>query len=110
MQSSAFRLAELLAARAASGEAWHEFLRTDTLSMGVYVLEAGEADPQTPHSEDEVYYVVEGRGSLRVGEEDHPVQAGSVVWVAAQASHQFHDIRERLTALVFFAPPEYSQQ
>jgi mannose-6-phosphate isomerase-like protein (cupin superfamily) len=76
--------------------------------MGLYVLPAGGTDPQNPHSEDEVYYVVSGRGKIRVGDEDRPVQAGSVVYVAKTVEHRFHSIEEELRVLVFFAPAEYS--
>jgi mannose-6-phosphate isomerase-like protein (cupin superfamily) len=37
---------------------------------------------------------------------DQPVQAGSIVYVEANASHRFHSITEDLTTLVFFAPAE----
>lgn len=101
-----FEIADLIGERAASGEAWIEFLRVPALSMGVYGLSAGADDPQTPHREDEVYYVVSGRGVLRVEDVDQPVQSGSVVFVDANAQHRFHSITEDLTALVFFAPAE----
>ena len=102
----AFEIADLVAARGASGETWIEFLRVPALSMGVYALTAGADDLQTPHGEDEVYYVVSGRGVLRVEDVDQPVQSGSVVFVEANAQHRFHSISEDLTTLVFFAPAE----
>lgn len=89
---------------------YHEFLRVPALSAGLYRLPAGGVDPQQPHSEDEVYYVVSGRGAIRVGDEDRPVQAGSIVYVAANVEHRFHDIADDLIILVFFAPAEYSQR
>ncbi len=76
--------------------------------MGLYVLKAGGIDPQQPHSEDEVYYIAAGRGMIRVGGEDQPVEAGSVVFVAAGVEHRFHSITEDLHILVFFAPAEYT--
>ena len=102
----AFELKELLAQARESGTAYLEFLRVPDLSMGLYQLKAGERDPQNPHNEDEVYYVVEGRAKIRVGEELRPVQAGSVVYVAAQVPHKFIEIEEDLQILVFFAPAE----
>jgi mannose-6-phosphate isomerase-like protein (cupin superfamily) len=74
--------------------------------MGVYALASGADDPQTPHGEDEVYYVVSGRGVLQVENVDQPVQTGSIVFVEANAHHRFHSITEDLTTLVFFAPAE----
>ena len=94
--------------RRRSGKPWLEFLRVPALSLGVYTLPAGGADPQGPHTEDEVYYVVSGRATLRVGSEDRAAEPGSILFVAAGVTHRFHGIEEDLTALVFFAPAEGS--
>lgn len=106
----AYSLAGEIAAREHSGRLYHEFLRAPALSAGVYQLAAGADDPQQPHTEDELYYVVAGRARIRVGDEDAPVEAGSLVFVAANVEHRFHTIAEDLTVLVLFAPAEYSQR
>jgi mannose-6-phosphate isomerase-like protein (cupin superfamily) len=85
-----------------------EVLRSDLLSVGLYLLAAGGVDDQTPHDEDEVYYAVRGRAKLRVGADDHPVNPGSLLFVPALAVHFFHDITEELILVVFWAPPEGS--
>ncbi|HSM54738.1 MAG TPA: cupin domain-containing protein [Candidatus Sulfomarinibacteraceae bacterium] len=102
----AFELNDLIEAHGEQGELYLEFLRVPDLSMGLYRLPAGGEDPQNPHNEDEVYYVVEGRAKLNVDGEDRPVRPGSVVYVAAEVPHYFHSISEALTVLVFFAPAE----
>jgi mannose-6-phosphate isomerase-like protein (cupin superfamily) len=102
----AFNLAKLVADRRESGREWLEFLRVDSLSMGVYHLAKGAVDRQSPHKQDEVYYVASGRAVLAVDGQDHPVEPGSIVFVAANAEHRFHSISEDLTTLVFFAPAE----
>ena len=105
-----FDVASLEEARAEvqhrTGELYLEFLRRDSMSCGLYVLEAGAADPQEPHQEDEVYVVLSGRGRLSAGDRDDPVGPGSVLFVARTVPHRFHDITERLSVLVFFAPAE----
>jgi len=106
----AFELADLLAARGATGQLYHEFIRTHDLSVGLYVLPVGATDPQGPHTEDEVYHVVSGRASIRVGDEDRAVEAGSTVFVGADVPHRFHDIEEELTVLVVFGPAEYTHR
>jgi mannose-6-phosphate isomerase-like protein (cupin superfamily) len=106
----AHELADLLRERVASGRLYHEFIRTHDLSVGVYVLPAGGTDPQGPHTEDEVYYVISGRGTISVGDEERPVQAGSVVFVGADVAHRFHDIEEELVILVLFGPAEYTHR
>jgi mannose-6-phosphate isomerase-like protein (cupin superfamily) len=106
----AFELGDVVAERQKLGKLYLEFLRKPSLSLGLYVLAAGSDDPQKPHTEDEVYYVVRGRATIRVGDEDRLVEAGSVVFVAAQVPHRFHSIEENLELLVVFAPAEGASQ
>ena len=106
----AYELAQLIAQRADSNKLYLEFLKVPDLSMGLYVLPAGGTDPQSPHTEDEVYYVVSGRAQILVADENRNVQAGSIVYVAKHVAHHFHSIEEELTVLVFFAPAEYSNK
>jgi mannose-6-phosphate isomerase-like protein (cupin superfamily) len=94
--------------RAQAGKLYQEFLRVPALSVGVYVLAAGATDPQKPHNEDEVYYVVRGRAHIRIGSEEKVIKPGMVIFVAAQVEHRFFDISEELELLVFFAPAETS--
>jgi mannose-6-phosphate isomerase-like protein (cupin superfamily) len=103
-----YDLPAISAERAQAGKLYQEFLRVPALSGGVYVLAAGAVDPQKPHKEDEVYYVVRGRARMRIGEEEQAVKAGNVIFVAAETEHRFFDISEELEVLVFFAPAESS--
>lgn len=105
----AWELAAIEAARAADRTRYREFMRVPDLSAGLYVLEAGATDPQSPHGEDELYYVVSGRASVTVADETRPVIAGSLVFVGATVPHHFHDIEERLVILVAFGPAEGSR-
>ena len=102
----AFELREVEAVRRESGKLYQEFLRVPDLSAGLYVLEAGATDPQQPHHEDELYYVVSGQATISVGDEERPVGSGSLVFVGAGVAHRFHDITERLELLVVFGPAE----
>ena len=102
----AFPLNDLLAARSASGKLYHEFLRVPTMSAGIYGLAAGALDVQSPHDQDEIYYVIAGRAHFRAADEDRPIQPGETLYVAAHVPHKFHTITEDLTLLVFFAPAE----
>ena len=106
----AFDVGELLARQAQPGKLYPEFLKIPSMSLGLYALEAGAEDPQQPHSEDAVYYVVSGRGKIKVGSEVREVASGSIIFVAANVEHRFHSIVEDLSLLVFFAPAEYSKQ
>lgn len=104
----AFELSHLIDQQNQSRQAYLEFLRVPSLSAGLYMLAAGALDTQEPHTEDEVYYVISGRGSIQVASESRPVEAGTLVYVKANVEHRFHTITEDLRILVFFAPAEYS--
>ena len=99
----AFESTALLEARAQSGEPYHEFLELPSLSCGIYALAAGSKDLQSPHDEDEVYYVISGRARIRVEDEERVVGPGSILYVGALSEHSFVEIEEDTTFLVFFA-------
>src|SRR5690606_3003290 len=102
----AFRLDELEAERAANEGAYLQFLRERNMSVGLDALDAGAQDPQQPHQQDEVYFVVSGRATITVDTETTEVARGSVVYVPAGVPHRFHHISEDLRVLVVFSPPE----
>ena len=106
----AFELTDLISQQKDSNKLYLEFLKVPDLSMGLYVLPTGGLDPQSPHTEDEVYYVVSGRAKIQVADEDRDVVAGSIVYVAKNVEHRFHSIKEELKVIVFFAPAEYSNK
>jgi mannose-6-phosphate isomerase-like protein (cupin superfamily) len=103
---NATQISNVLAELRQSGKLYREFMRLPTLSVGLYELAKGATDPQRPHGEDEVYYVIKGRGCFRSGSEDVSVETGSVLLVRAGEEHRFHSITEDLSLLVFFAPAE----
>lgn len=104
MESIAYTLDAVERAHAEQENRYLQFLTVPELSLGLYNLPAGAEDLQTPHLEDEIYYVVSGRGRLSAGDEDYPAEPGSILFVAKHIPHKFHDIEEDLHILVFFAP------
>jgi len=100
------KVADVDRQRVESGQFYREFLRIPAMSAGLYVLSAGSIDPQSPHHQDELYYIIRGRGRFRSGGQETEVSAGSLLFVAAEVEHKFYDIAEELSVLVFFAPAE----
>jgi mannose-6-phosphate isomerase-like protein (cupin superfamily) len=95
----AFRFGDVAARLGPGGyEVVHE---TDRLQVGVYVLAAPEPDKQRPHEWDELYVVLEGRGTLRIEEDRLPLEVGDAAFVAARAHHHFEDY-QRIVLLVVF--------
>jgi mannose-6-phosphate isomerase-like protein (cupin superfamily) len=100
---------ELIERARAEPSGYHEFLRAPALSAGTYLLRAGSMDRQTPHGEDEIYFVLRGRARFEHGPHDDAVGPGDVLYVPAHAPHRFHHIDEELALLVVFAPAEGSR-
>jgi mannose-6-phosphate isomerase-like protein (cupin superfamily) len=85
--------------------AYVEHVRSAALSVGTYSIPAGGVDDQVPHTEDEVYVVLAGRGAFTGAGGTVAVEPGSVLSVPAGEEHRFQDVTEDLAVLVVFAPP-----
>ena len=96
-----FQLPELLAKVERNGVKFHEFLRTPSLSCSVYHIPVGSKEMQGVHEEDELYLVLEGKARLRVEEEDHTIEKGTLMYVRAACDHTFFDVHEDLTVIAF---------
>lgn len=100
-----FQLDELVAKVEPNTLSFNEFLRTPSLSCSIYHLPVGSRDMASAHEEDELYLVLEGSAQLRIGEAEHRVARGTLMYVRAACDHAFFDIKEDLTVLAFFGAP-----
>jgi mannose-6-phosphate isomerase-like protein (cupin superfamily) len=100
-----FQLNDLIAKVEPGALSLREFLRTPSLSCSIYHLPASSQDMSHAHEEDEVYLVLSGRARLRVGDSEHEVRQGTLMYVRAACDHAFFDIEEHLTVLAFFGAP-----
>ena len=83
---------------------FHEFLRVPSMSLAMYRLPAGSKDMQSPHLEDEVYAVLEGKARLLVDGEETQITPGKILFVRANTEHSFFDIEEDLLLVAMFGP------
>ena len=97
-----FSLAELVARCDKRDAPYLEFLRVPALSCGIYQLSSGEEDHQDSHDEDEVYFVLKGKAYIVRDGEKERIEPGSILYIPAGANHQFVEIEEDLSLLVFF--------
>jgi mannose-6-phosphate isomerase-like protein (cupin superfamily) len=102
----AFEINDLVTQQQTDDRAYLEFIRQHSMSVGIYRLDAGDVDRQKPHAQDEMYYVIQGKGVINVAGKDRTVLPGSIIFVPAKVEHFFHFITEDLITLVFFAPAE----
>lgn len=75
-----------------------------TLEVGYYAPRG--SDPQTPHTRDEVYVVINGRGTFVHGDTRQPFGPHDVLFVPAHATHRFEDFTSDFATWVFFYGPE----
>jgi mannose-6-phosphate isomerase-like protein (cupin superfamily) len=75
------------------------------LSCSVYQIPAGSKEMESAHEEDQLYFVLEGQARLRVEDDDHAVEKGTLMYVRAVCDHTFFDVEEDLTVLAFFGAP-----
>ncbi|HJO10600.1 MAG: cupin domain-containing protein [Gammaproteobacteria bacterium] len=103
-----FQLDDLLSRVEGSEPCFLEYLRMPGLTSALYHLPAGAKDMQAPHLEDEIYFVVSGKATLRVGDAEKEVGSGSILYVRATEEHSFFNISEDLTLLAFFGKADLS--
>ena len=79
---------------------------TERMFCDVYCFEPGQE--QTAHAHkgsDKVYYVLQGRGQVRIDQETRTLGPGGIALAPAGAEHSVRNPGpERLTLLVFMAP------
>ncbi len=99
---SVFHIDELKRQVEGAEPKFREFLKSQSLTCAIYHLPIGSRDMQAPHLEDEIYFVVSGRATLKVGEQKHNVAPGSILYVRATDEHSFFNIEEALTLIAVF--------
>jgi mannose-6-phosphate isomerase-like protein (cupin superfamily) len=110
MNTPVWSFETLETSRQQSDKPYLEFLREPAFSAGFYTLPVGGTDLQEPHTEDEVYIVLEGLAQIRIGDQDYPVKTGDTIFVPALKEHRFHSILKELHVIVVFASAEYSRK
>ena len=75
-------------------------------SLSVEMYAPRGSDPQQPHTRDEVYVVVSGRGEFVNGAERHAFGPGDLMFVPAGVEHRFEQFSDDLAVWVVFYGPE----
>jgi mannose-6-phosphate isomerase-like protein (cupin superfamily) len=97
---------QLVREQAQIGDTYHQFLKKNSMTMGLYHLKISAKDDQTPHKYDEVYYIWSGKADFVAGAERSDVGKGSLIYVKAGIEHRFVDIKEDLQVYVIFSRSE----
>ena len=81
---------------------FNTFLDKNTLAAGVLVLKPGEEDTQLPHESDEMYYILEGDGFLKIKNKKYKLKKGKAFFVPKDTEHYFFGNKTKLKVLYFF--------
>ena len=87
-----------------AGQRFAVALERGSLSIELYAPRG--SDPQQPHTRDEVYVVIAGRGEFVNGSERHAFAPGDLLFVPAGVEHRFEQFTDDLAVWVVFFGPE----
>jgi mannose-6-phosphate isomerase-like protein (cupin superfamily) len=87
-----------------AGDRYATALAHGSMSVGLYAPVG--RDPQTPHSQDEVYIVRSGSAEFAVAGEQQSCATGDVLFVAAGVEHRFESLSADFSAWVVFWGPK----
>jgi mannose-6-phosphate isomerase-like protein (cupin superfamily) len=79
-----------------------DFLHNDSFEAGILKLSPGQKDIQGPHSADEIYFVIEGNGFIKILQKDYKIKKGSCIFVPSNTKHHFHGNESNLVVLYVF--------
>lgn len=96
-----YELKNLLTQLEAQGGYFINFLDTKGIQAGIMRLRADENDIQEPHSVDEVYFIIEGSGFIKLGDNDYEIRQGISIFVPAGVKHKFYGNKQDL--IIFYA-------
>jgi mannose-6-phosphate isomerase-like protein (cupin superfamily) len=87
----------------AAGERAIGVFRRGTLDVALSIPETPKQ--QTPHAQDEIYVIVQGRAVFLHDGGQETVSEGDLVFVAAGIQHQFSELKDHFTVWrVFYGP------
>ena len=81
-------------------------LNKESLAAGILILKPGEEDTQLPHDSDEMYYILEGDGFLKIKNKDYALKKGKAFFVPKDTKHYFFGNKKKLIVLYFFGGPD----
>ena len=87
-----------------------DFLNTMSLEAGIIRLREGQEDIQTTHSLDEIYYVIEGEGYIRIEGKSQPVNQGTIILYLRRLTTISTEIMKILSYYTFFQNTRWPQQ
>lgn len=79
-------------------------------TMSVELYAPRNEDPQTPHTQDELYFIQSGKGELVLNGVRHTCLAGDAFFVPAGVEHHFENFSSDFTTWAVFWGPQGGEQ
>jgi mannose-6-phosphate isomerase-like protein (cupin superfamily) len=86
------------------GKPYAEVLRHGTMNVEIFAPRG--IDTQTPHLQDELYFIIKGKGEFMHGSHRRRFGPGDVLFVPAGMEHRFEKFTDDLSVWVVFYGPE----
>jgi mannose-6-phosphate isomerase-like protein (cupin superfamily) len=75
-------------------------------SMSVEIYRPVNIDPQSPHTQDELYVIISGSGQFMLNAKYTDFQQGDIIFVPAGAQHRFENFTKDFATWAIFYGPE----
>lgn len=76
-----------------------DVMETPTMAVGIINLKKDQKDTQHPHTSDEIYYVISGKGTIEIDGIKNEVNAGKIIYIPKKIHHSFDAISNELIVL-----------
>lgn len=80
-------------------------LQAENFVSGYVVIEPGGKVPEHEHDQEEVYYILKGRGEMTVDGEDKILEAVSAVYILPNQKHALKNAGRRELHMLFIYSP-----
>jgi len=81
---------------------------TCNIWMGISIVEPGNSSNLHAHdNREEIFYVVSGRGRIRVDDEEAAIEPGSCIYIPKGSAHQLFNTGDEILEVVAAASPPF---
>lgn len=70
----------------------------------------GRSNPHSHEKEEEIFYVVSGRGKIIVGDEECEIEPGSCVYIPEKTTHQLINTSDETLKVISVASPPFPSE